>query len=85
MGNDSPARIEGSRLATGVKTLALIVILGGIAAFADHRIFIAPYRSAHDVNDAAPAIVAPSPSGAFAVPDNLRTNAGEVPEPVNAF
>ena len=57
----------------------------GIAAFADHTLFIAPYRSAHDVNDAAPAIVAPSPSRAFAVPDNLRTNAGEVPEHVNAF
>jgi hypothetical protein len=37
------------------------------------------------VNDAAPAATAPSVSDAFAVPDNLRTNAGDVPEHVTAF
>ena len=65
--------------------MALIVILGAIAAVADHAFFIAPHGSAHHVSDAAPAVTAPPPSGAFAVPENLRTNAGEVPEHVSAF
>ncbi len=78
-------RNEGSSLATGVKTVALIVILGAIAAVADHAFFIAPRGSAHPVSDAAPAVTAPPASSAFAVPENLRTNAGEVPEHVSAF
>ena len=85
MRTDSPRYNEGSSLFTGVKTVALIVILGVIAAVADHAFFIAPYRSAKHVMDAAPSVMAPSPSGAFAIPENLRTNAGEVPEHVRAF
>jgi hypothetical protein len=85
MSNDGSTHHEGSSLPTGIKTVALIVILGAIAAVADHAYFIAPYDSVQHVNDAAPAATAPSVSDAFAVPDNLRTNAGDVPEHVTAF
>ena len=85
MGNHDPTRNEGSSLVTGVKTVALIVILGAIAAVADHAFFIAPHGSGHYGNDAAPAVTSPSPSRTFAVPEHLRTNAGEVPEHVSAF
>ena len=83
MGNHDPMRNEGSSLVTGVKTVALIVILGAIAAVADHAFFIAPHGSGHYGNDAAPAVT--SPSSAFVVPEQLRANAGEVPEHVSAF
>jgi hypothetical protein len=85
MSNDGSTHDEGSSLPAGIKTAALIVILGAIAAVADHAYFIAPYDSVQHVNDAAPAAMAPSSSDAFVVPDYLRTNAGEVPEHVTAF
>ena len=85
MSNDSSTHREGGTLLTGIKTVALIVILGVIAAVADHAFFIAPYDSAQHVNDAAPAAMSPPPSDTFVVPEHLRTNAREVPEHVNAF
>lgn len=85
MSNDSSTHNEGSTFFTGIKTVALIVILGVIAAVADHAFFIAPYESAQRVDDAAPAAMAPSRSDAFVVPENLRTNARDVPEHVTAF
>lgn len=85
MDNDSPMRNEGNTFAAGVKTAALIVILGAIAAVVDHTFFIAPYESLHRVSDAPPAAAGAPTSGAFAVPEHLRTNASDVPEHVNAF
>lgn len=85
MGNDSPMRNESCSFMTGVKTAALIVILGVVAAVADHAFFIAPQASVQRVNEATPAAMAPSPSGAFAVPEHLRPNAGDVTEHVTAF
>jgi len=85
MSNNSSTHNEGSTFLTGIKTVALIVILGVIAAVADHAFFIAPYDSAQRVNDAAPATMAPSPSDTFVVPEHLRTNARDVPEHVTAF
>jgi hypothetical protein len=85
MSNSSSRHNEGSSFLTGIKTAALIVILGAVAVVADHAFFIAPYESVQHVNDAAPATVAPSASDAFVVPENLRTNARDVPEHVTAF
>ena len=85
MGNNSSTYNEGSTFLTGIKTVALIVILGVIAAVVDHAFFIAPYDSVQHVNDAVPAAMAPSPSDTSVVPEHLRTNAREVPEQVTAF
>ena len=85
MSNDGSTPHGGSCFLTGIKTVVLIVILGAIAAVADHAFFIAPYDSVQHVNDASPAAIAPSVSDAFVVPDHLRTNARDVPEHVTAF
>ena len=85
MSYNSSTHNEGSIFLTGIKTVALVVILGVIAAVADHAFFIAPYDSVQHANDAAPAAMAPSPSDTFVVPEHLRTNAREVPEHVSAF
>jgi hypothetical protein len=85
MSNNSSTHNEGSTFVTGIKTVALIVILGVIAAVVDHAFFIAPYDSVQHVTDAVPAPVAPSSSDTFAVPEHLRTNAREVSEHVTAF
>ena len=85
MNNDSPTRNESNTFGAGIKTAALIVILGAIAAVADHAFFVAPYESVKRANDSPPAAAATPTSSAFAVPEHLRTNAGDVPEHVNAF
>jgi len=85
MSNDGSMRHERSSFLTGIKTVALIVILGAIAAVADHAFFIAPYASEQHATDAAPAAMAPAPSATFVVPEHLRTNARDVPEHVTAF
>ena len=85
MDNDSPMRNENNTFVAGIKTAALIVILGAIAAVADHAFFVAPHESVQRANDAPPAAAATPTSGAFAVPEHLRTNAGDVPEHVTAF
>jgi hypothetical protein len=85
MSNDSSKHKTDSCFATGIKTVALIVILGAIAAVADHAFFIAPYGSEQHANDATPAAMAPSSPDAFAVPEHLRANARDVPEHVTAF
>jgi hypothetical protein len=85
MSNDSSMHNEGSSFLTGIKTVALIVILGAIAAVADHAFFVAPYETEQHATDAAPAAMAPASPDAFAVPENLRTNARDVPEHVTAF
>ena len=85
MSNDNSKHKDGNGFVTGIKTVALIVILGAVAAVADHAFFIAPHASAQHVSDIAPAATAASPSDAFAVPENLRTNARDVPEHVSAF
>jgi hypothetical protein len=85
MSNDSSIHKTGCSFVTGIKTVALIVILGAVAAVADHTFFIAPFASEQHANEAAPATVAPSSSDAFVVPENLRTNARDVPEHVSAF
>ena len=85
MGNKGSTHNGASTFRTGIKTVALIVILGAIAAVADHTFFIAPFASEQHVSDAAPAAMAPSSSDAFVVPENLRTNARDVPEHVTAF
>jgi hypothetical protein len=72
-------------LVSGIKTFALIVILGSIAVVADHAFFVAPRASVQRVNDAAPAITAPSASGAFVVTEHQRTNERDVPEHSSAF
>ncbi|MEO8755737.1 MAG: hypothetical protein ABI624_23990 [Casimicrobiaceae bacterium] len=83
--NDEPIRDERSSFGTGVRTAALIVILGAIAAVADQAFFVNPHQAVSTVSATAPATAAPAQSGAFAVPDNLRTNSGEVPAHVSAF
>ena len=80
MSTDGSMHKTGCSFVTGIKTL--IVILGAIAAVADHAYFIAPFASEQHANDATPAAVAPPSSDAFAVPENLRTNARDVPEHV---
>jgi hypothetical protein len=85
MSNDSSMHCTGNGFCTGIKTVALIVILGAIAAVADHAFFIAPFGSEQHVSDATPAAMAPASSDAFVVPENLRTNARDVPEHVTAF
>jgi hypothetical protein len=82
--NDEPIHNERSSFGAGVRTAALIVILGAIAAIADQAFFINPHQAAQ-VSETVPAAASPAQSGAFVVPDNLRTNSGEVPAHVSAF
>ena len=85
MSNDHSKHKDGNGFVTGIKTVALIVILGAIAAVADHAFFIAPHASVQHVSDVPPAAMAPTSSGAFTVPGSLRTNVRDVPEHVSAF
>jgi hypothetical protein len=72
---------ERQRAANGVKTAAIVVILGAIALMADHTFFIAPHSRAPDAT-AAPVAAAPA-STPIALPENLRhpTSADVEPPP----
>ena len=78
-------RNRGTSFAAGIKAAAVVVILGTIAAVADHAFFVAPHGSVQPIADAPPPAVAQSTSGAFTVPPELHPNAGEVPAHVQAF
>ena len=71
-------------LAAGVKTAAVIFVVGVIVLFAD-RTFMSPYDSVIATIAAEPAAVATAPEVSFAVPGALRIDAGAVPAHVEAF
>ena len=77
-------RHANERNAAGIRTAAIVIILGAVAVMADHAFFVAPRTASPAVSaDAAPAKV--SSDAFFALPDNLRPNAGDVSPPPPSF
>ena len=77
---------ERQRFASGVKTAAVIVILGAVALMADHTFFVAPHaRTSAALEASSMAAPVSVPVDGFAVPDNLRPTAGDVTAPVSTF
>jgi hypothetical protein len=77
---------QRQRFASGVKTAAVIVILGAVALMADHTFFIAPHVRTPAAL-ATPSMAAPvsvSVDG-FAIPDHLRPTTGDVASPPSTF
>jgi len=72
-------RYANERNAAGIRTAAIVIILGAVAVMADHAFFVAPRGSA-PTSDNAPVAAAPArlSSDGFTLPDNLRPNAGDV-------
>jgi len=75
---------ESGRVAKGIRTAALVIILGAVALMADHTFFVAPHARA--------AAEAPSPErpasvaiDGFTLPDNLRPTAADVTTPAPTF
>ena len=60
-----------SRISSGVRTAAFIVILGAVAVAADHAFFVAP-RMAAPAAEAIEPVAASVPIDGFALPDHLR-------------
>jgi hypothetical protein len=58
MERNNPQSSEGFGVASGLKTAAVIFILGTVAIVMDHAFFIAPYRAAPAAGDVTPAAVA---------------------------
>ena len=72
-----------SGMASGLKAAVLVVLIGIVAALADHSLL-----ASHATSDAAhapPAAYAEAPAQSPAVPAELRAHAGEVPPHVEAF
>jgi hypothetical protein len=55
MESNNPLSREGFGFASGLKTAAVILILGTVAVVMDHAFFIAPYRAAPAVGAVTPA------------------------------
>ena len=82
--NDNP--YERTRLVSGVKTAAFVVILGALALIVDHVFFVAPYANTPTVAGSA---VATRPANVtvegFVVPENLRPTTADVQPPPSTF
>ena len=63
MERNHPASSEGFGFASGLKTAAVILILGTVAVVTDHVFFIAPYSTPPTVTDVIPAAVAQTQKG----------------------
>ena len=83
---DSPNNdpYERARFASGIKTAAIVVILGVVAVVADHAFYVAP-RAASPTAVSAAAAPAKLSSDGFALPDSLRPHAGDVAPPPPSF
>ena len=75
---------DNTTFCTGIRTAALIVIIGIVAAIADHALF-APRVSAQGAERQAAPTIIPADTGAFGVPDHLRAHAAEVPAHIEGF
>ncbi len=85
MHDDEPVRDAPRFFGSGAKTAALIFILGAVAAFTDQAFFVKPRPAVSPVSAATTTAAAPAQQGAFVVPGQLRTDAGEVPAHVSTF
>ena len=70
-------------IASGLKVTMLVVVVGVLLAFADHSL-VAPRDGAVNAHD-VPAATATYAVDGFAVPNDLRARADEVPAHVEAF
>lgn len=77
MERNNPPSSEGFGFASGLKTAAVILILGSVAVVLDHAFFIAPYRTAPAVGDVTPTAVAQTHKGQIrdSQPGDARTDA----------
>lgn len=74
---------ERKRVAGGIRTAALIVVLGAVALMADHAYFVAPHARAV-VEAPAPAPTSVMTDG-FVVPEHLRPTAADVSSEPSTF
>lgn len=82
----SANRKENSGFASGVKTAVFVVVLGTIAAVADHAFFVAPHAATRPVIvDAQPAAVANASTDGYALPPEMHPTAADVPTPPPTF
>ena len=70
--------------ASGLKVTTIVVVVGVLLALADHSLVTAR-DGAHAMQDAPAATATNFATDGFAVPDELRARAGEVPAHVEAF
>jgi hypothetical protein len=78
-------RRESREFGSGIKTAVVVVVLGTLAAVADHAFFVAPHAAVRavvaDAPAAAPAAVA-LPSG---LPSDLRPTVTDADTPAPTF
>ena len=70
--------------ASGLTVTTVVVVVGVLLALADHSL-VAARDGAHAMQDAPAATATNYTADSFAVPDELRARAGEVPAHVEAF
>jgi len=74
---------ERSYAGRGIKTVALVLILGSVALMADHAFFVAPHArpAAEPVRVTASSVA----TDGFALPDNMHPTAADVTAPAPTF
>jgi hypothetical protein len=83
---DPASRRDSSGFTTGVKTAVFVVVLGTVAALADHAYFVAPHAAVQPVvtDVAASRVAAPSLDG-YALPPDMRPTQADVTNPAPTF
>jgi hypothetical protein len=65
----------------GARTALIVVVLGSLAAFADHAYFLAPHDPVQPVAAATAPVAAPAPDGVAFTADLHPTAADVAPQP----
>jgi len=79
-------RFANERHAAGIRTAAIVIILGAVAVMADHAFFIAPRGSAPVIVGAAASAVPATPTNqGITLPDVLHPTEADVQPPPASF
>ncbi len=72
-------RRESTGFTSGVKTAVFVVVLGTLAAVADHAYFVAPHADTRPTVGGAPAAAVAEPTApSFALPPELHPTQADV-------
>ncbi|MFO1413677.1 MAG: hypothetical protein U1F10_07165 [Burkholderiales bacterium] len=77
----APARDRG--FASGIKTAVVVVVLGTLAAVADHAFYVTPHAVAPAAAAAGP--IAGAPVAGDRLPPDLHPTAADTSEPAPSF
>ena len=83
MASKQADEFERSLAGRGIKTVALVLILGSVALMADHAFFFAP--PARTAAEPVRAVESRIATDGFALPDNLHPTAADVTAPAPTF